>query len=319
MMAEVTPPWQGGVHPWVAEQTRRVRFGIATHPRADWSTLRSFVQEVEALGFDSVWFPDHPVWSPDCFVTLAAIAGVTERLCVGTSVACVYYRDALLIARAAADVARVSDGRLVLGLGIGDRETEFVTMGIAHPPVSQRQQALAETVQAIRGLWKDGPFSMPHAEANVRPGPVQRPYVPLLIAGGGERVTLHQVAHYADMCNFGAHPITGGAKTEDDVRRKLGILRRYCEALGRPYESVLRSHVTLPLVLARTNAELAAKLERTGEVRTPGLFAGTVARTSAYYRGLVAAGMRYFVVTVRIHDRETLRMLGELVLPKVEE
>ena len=101
------------MHPWVAEQAHQVRFGIATHPRADWSVLRGFVRDVETLGFDSIWFPDHPVWSPDCFVTLAAVAAATERLRVGSSVACVYYRNPLVIARAA-DVDRVSEGRFVL-------------------------------------------------------------------------------------------------------------------------------------------------------------------------------------------------------------
>lgn len=108
-MTESTTSWQRAEHPWVADQAHRVRFGIATHPRADWSVVRRFVRDVEALGFDSVWFPDHPAWSPDCFVTLAAVAVATERLRVGTSVACVYYRKPLVIARAAADVDRVSE------------------------------------------------------------------------------------------------------------------------------------------------------------------------------------------------------------------
>jgi hypothetical protein len=85
-----------------------VRFGIATQPRGEWSSLRDFVRAIEALAFDSVWIADHPVWIPDCFVSLAAVAGVTQRLRVGTSVACIYYRNPLLIARAAADVDRIS-------------------------------------------------------------------------------------------------------------------------------------------------------------------------------------------------------------------
>ena len=66
-----------------------MRLGIATHPRADWSVLRGFVRDVDALGFDSVCCPDHPVWSPDCFVTLAAVAAATEQVRFGTSHACV--------------------------------------------------------------------------------------------------------------------------------------------------------------------------------------------------------------------------------------
>jgi hypothetical protein len=113
------------------------------------------------------------------------------------------------------------------------------------------------------------------------------------------------VAQYADMCNFGAHSLTGGALTDEDIRRKLESLRRYCAELNRPYETVLRSHITMPLVLAETAASLEAKLERMGEPSQPGLFAGTPAQATTFYRRLVAAGMRYFIVVVRRHDSET--------------
>lgn len=76
---------------------------------------------MEELGFDSYWVGDHPVEFPfDCFTRLAAIGAVTERVRLGTLVACAYYRHPLMLARQAADVDRVSGGRLVLGLGIGD-------------------------------------------------------------------------------------------------------------------------------------------------------------------------------------------------------
>ena len=108
------------------------------------------------------------------------MAGVTQRLRVGTSVGCVYYRNPLLIARAAADVDRISDGRLVLGLGIGHREDEFATMGVPYPPVAERQRALSSAIDAIWGLWGDVPVSTQGgyfhvAGANVRPVPVQKP------------------------------------------------------------------------------------------------------------------------------------------------
>src|SRR4051812_10631635 len=112
------------------------------------------------------------------------------------------------------------------------------------------------------------------------------------------------------MCNFGASRVTGGATTDQDVRRKLEALRHHCKELERPYDTVLRSHITLPLVMAETDSALEAKLDRLAEQTRPGLFAGTAARTVDYYRGLVAAGMRYHIVCVRIDDPETLQMLG---------
>jgi hypothetical protein len=93
-------------------------------------------------------------------------------------------------------------------------------------------------------------------------------------------------------------------------------LRRHCADLSRPYESVLRSHITMPLVLAESAASLEAKLERMGEASQPGLFAGTPAQATAFYRKLVAAGMRYFIVAVRVYDYETLHLLGEQVVPE---
>jgi hypothetical protein len=68
--------------------------------------------------------------------------------------------------------------------------------------------------------------------------------------------------------------------------------------------------------MSESDSTLAAKLDRMGEQTQPGLFAGTAEGTLADYRGLVSAGMRYFIVTVRINDLETLRMLGEQVLPE---
>ena len=83
---------------------------------------------------------------------------------------------------------------------------------------------------------------------------------PLLIAGGGERGTLPRVARYADASNFGAHRNIGGAFTMDDVARKLDVLQARCGEQGRPYDSVLRTHTTMLLFLAETQAALQAKL-----------------------------------------------------------
>jgi alkanesulfonate monooxygenase SsuD/methylene tetrahydromethanopterin reductase-like flavin-dependent oxidoreductase (luciferase family) len=131
----------------------------------------------------------------------------------------------------AADVDRLSHGRLVLGLGMGDSAIEFERMGISFQPVRQRQRGLEETIRIVRGLWGREPFSFAGAqfeirEATVSPGPVQEPHVPVVIAGGGERVTLRQVAEFAGACNFGENANTGGVNTLDDVHRRFHALQR---------------------------------------------------------------------------------------------
>lgn len=314
-------------HPWVSLQVNLVRFGVATHPGDDWPALLSFVTEAEALGIDSFWVPDHPVSNPDCWTTLAALAVSTKTIRLGTSVVCVPYRNPVLVARAAADVDRLSGGRMVLGLGIGDDSSEFVQLGVAMTQTRERQALLAEAVTVISPLLRgdrisyEGRFLAANG-ARLKAASVQLPRVPLMIAGGGERTTLAQVARFADMSNFGGHPWTGGARTFSDIERKLHALRAHCEASRRPYETVLRSHMTIPLVLSETERAAQAKVERYFSQRTShrgGLVWGTPKHAITYYRRLESLGIRYFVVAVRSGDFETLRLLGGEVLPALRQ
>jgi alkanesulfonate monooxygenase SsuD/methylene tetrahydromethanopterin reductase-like flavin-dependent oxidoreductase (luciferase family) len=227
---------------------------------------RDLVQEAEALGFDSYWTMDHPTSGMDCWTLLSALAVTTSTIRLGMAVNCIFYRSPTLLARMAADVDRLSGGRLILGLGIGNHEKEFAKMGIPFLPVSERQEALADTIQIVKGLWGSTPFTYTGthfqvSEANVRPGPVQQPHVPVLLAGGGERVTLRHVAQCADVANFGADKRVGSAFTPADIVRKYAVLRQHCETLGRNYDSILRSYSSATVLVAETHAKLMTKLE----------------------------------------------------------
>src|SRR5689334_9153133 len=173
-------------HPWVTSGQQQVRFGIGGGPFAgDWSVLREFVQMVEDLGFDSYWRPDHPVFGPDGWMTLAAVATSTHRLRLGTTVSCVFYRHPLLLARIVADLDRISGGRAVLGLGAGNLEPEFRALGIAYLPLRQRQAALAEALQIVPPLLRGDTVSYAGLHFQVdgvrlQPVAVQQPSGPLL-------------------------------------------------------------------------------------------------------------------------------------------
>ncbi len=220
----------------------------------DFDELKAFVIGAEQRGFDAYWVNDHPTRSMDTFTTLAALAAETTRMRLISLVSCVYYHHPFLIARGAADVDRMSKGRLVLGLGVGDDVPEFSQLGLPFPPAAERHRVLADAVHTIQGLLagepqsNPGPFAL--TSATLKPGPVQQPRIPLLIGGGGERFTLRQVAQYADVSNFGPHEWVGKAFEPVDVRRKYDVLRRYCDEVGRPYEAILRSHWTPLLTLA---------------------------------------------------------------------
>jgi alkanesulfonate monooxygenase SsuD/methylene tetrahydromethanopterin reductase-like flavin-dependent oxidoreductase (luciferase family) len=315
-------PW--ATHPWVTAGRGTVRFGVFSGPWQGWEVCRDFVQAAEALGFDAFFMVDHPTRFPDCWTHLAALATTTTTIRLGTLVSCVYYRSPGLLARAAADVDRLSRGRLILGVGIGDWRHEFDELGIPMPAPRERQRGLEETIQIVRGVWGASPFSFGGThfrvnDARVHPPPVQDPRVPLLVAGGGERVTLRQVAQYADASNFGATERVGSAFTLDDVRRKLGALRRHCERLGRPYESVLRSYWSCAVVCAETPARVRAKLARipqgSRDFWAAGMAVGTPPELVTHYQRLLDTGIQYITAGIWEHDEETARLLAEQVRP----
>jgi alkanesulfonate monooxygenase SsuD/methylene tetrahydromethanopterin reductase-like flavin-dependent oxidoreductase (luciferase family) len=109
-----------------------------------------------------------------------AVAASTRRSRLGTTVSCVAYRNPMLLARMVADVDRISDGRVVLGLGAGNLEPEFLALGMAFPPLRQRQTALAEALQIIPPLLRGGTVTHHGAQLHVdsltlQPRPVQQP------------------------------------------------------------------------------------------------------------------------------------------------
>jgi alkanesulfonate monooxygenase SsuD/methylene tetrahydromethanopterin reductase-like flavin-dependent oxidoreductase (luciferase family) len=313
-------------HPWVAEGARRIGFGIV-HPLfgadLDWPELVRHVQYAEAPGFDSYWFSDHPLLNPDCWTRIAGLAALTRTIRLGTMVTCIYYRHPALLARIVADVDRMSDGRVVLGLGVGDFVPEFEQLGIEFPPTPVRQQALEEAIQILRGVWEDVPFTLEGSTfrvrgAHVQPAPAQEPRVPILIAGAGERVTLRQVAAFADASNFGPNPHTGNVLSAEAVRGKFAVLRDHCARLNRPYASVLRTHWSPPLVLAEGRRAPREKVDTItpDEHRFYGehMFIGMPEEAIAHYQRLVDAGLQYFITHTRA-DPDTARLLMERVLP----
>jgi alkanesulfonate monooxygenase SsuD/methylene tetrahydromethanopterin reductase-like flavin-dependent oxidoreductase (luciferase family) len=311
------------VHPWVAAGRDRVRFAIVGNWLPSWDDTVAFVQRAEQLGFDAYWANDHPTRSMDCWTYLTALAGVTEQIRLISLVSCIYYRSPIALARQAADVDRVSGGRLVLGLGIGDDLEEFTSLGLTLPPTAQRQAALEEYVAIVRGIWEQPPFSFEGKHFSVdqvaiRPPPVQVPGIPLLIGGGGERTTLRQVAEHADVSNFGAHEWSGSAFELEDVSRKYDVLAQHSAAAGRDMGSILRSHYTPLLTLAATSAGVERKKEAARipdpQLRTSPVFA-TPDQAVAHYQSLADVGVQYFLASVNGTDQETVDLLARDVLP----
>lgn len=319
---------------WVEENRSRIGFALQAVPRPDDPGASRRIIEAghlaEELGFDAFFLSDHPAYTPECWLHLAALAATTTRIRLGSAVNCALYRHPVMTARLAADLDNLSDGRVILGLGAGWNATEFAQLGIPFPATGARMAALEEAITIIKGVWGEEPFSFEGTHFRTRnervfPPPRQRADPPLIIAGGGERVTLRLVAEYAQACNFGASDTTGGARTTADIARKFATLRRHCADLGRSYDAILRTHFTSWIFLAETEAEAQAKLRRfhpepLTEVQRITRIAGDPVAVAATYQDLIDAGFEYFVVqTQDAADQETIRLLATEVMPRLRQ
>lgn len=324
-------------HPWVAAGDDTIRWGVQLVVGTD--ALGSLVDTgrlVEDLGYDGVFIFDHPAIHADPWVCLSALAAATKRVRLGSAVNCVGYRHPAYLARLAADLDNLSGGRLILGLGIGWLAPEFAAFDLPFKSAKERFAAFAEALEIIPGVWGPERFSFVGrhyrvTELQIQPPPLQDAGPPVMIGGSGEQVTLRFVAKYADACNV-SNTISVDGKVGDGggaalVRQRLDALRRHCDDLGRPVDEVLRTHFTIKLVIARTEAEVAAKLDRQaarsstspGTRRTlPSAFVtGTPDQVAMHYQAIADVGIQYFIAQVDSGDHETLELLAAEVMPRV--
>ncbi len=168
----------------------------------------------EDLGFDSVWIPDHAVgpravearYGPvyyDAIAVLGYLAGITSRVHLGTTVLVIPYRHPIVLAKELASIDQLSEGRLILGAGVGWAEVEFQALGLSF---AERGRYTDEALRVMQTLWtQDAPqYSGPYctfADIIFQPKPLQQP-VPIWI-GGQSRAALRRTAQFAT----GWHPI----------------------------------------------------------------------------------------------------------------
>ena len=221
----------------------KMKFGIQTSlNNVEWREIEDMWKFLDRdTKFYSAWTFDHFVppgpgqdANANCFEgwsALAALAAITDRIRLGCLVTGVTYREPAVLAKMAATVDHVSDGRLEFAIGASWHEAEHRMYGIPFPPVKERQDRLEEALQVIRLLFNaDGRVNFDGTYYHLRdavfvPKCVQRPHPPIMIGGGGEQRTLRAVARYGDVMNvFG---------TPDVVRKKIEVLERHCRDAGR--------------------------------------------------------------------------------------
>jgi len=206
-------------------------FKVGVHIRPQHTTieaLRAAWKGADALGVDSITIWDHfyPLTGDpagthfECWTLLAAMACDTQHAQIGAIVSAIGYRNPDLLADMARTVDHLSDGRLILGLGAGNAERDHVAYGFAWGAPGERLRTLREGLQRIKARLPE-----------LNPPPKGR--LPILIGGGGEKVTLRLVAEFADMSNTPGSP--------DVVRQKNQVLDSWCDRVGRPRTDVERT------------------------------------------------------------------------------
>jgi F420-dependent oxidoreductase-like protein len=249
----------------------------AVKAKAQWAENHSFVWFSvmdHMIQIPRVGAPDEPVI--EGWIALSALAAITSRIRLATLCTAVGYRNPAHLAKIAASVDLISRGRLTLGIGAGFFEDEYRQYGWDFPLLpATRIRQMEEAVRLILKMWTE-PRATFHGryfhveDAILEPKPVQKPHPPVMIAGGGEQMTLRAVARLADACN-----IVDGDVAQ--VRHKLAVLRGHCDAAGRDYETIEKTRI-LPWVLARDTATLAVKRERLAARGPLRGFIGTVPR-----------------------------------------
>jgi F420-dependent oxidoreductase-like protein len=273
-----------------------MRFSFWPAPTQSFNVMQQLANHVEQTGWDGFWLADHFMpngddtnqpW-PEAWTTLAALAATVPRIRLGTLVTGNTYRHPAVLAKMAATVDHISGGRVVLGLGSGWQENEHEKYGIQFDTVAERLKRMEEACQVIKSLFNEesANFSGDYytlTEAPLVPKPHQ-PNLPLLIGGGGEKVTLRITAQYADEWN-----VWGNVET---LTQKMAILDQHCEKLGRDPAEIQRSAVALLFVTDDT--AFAKKMRESKDA--PAKIAGTVSELRDVIAGYAEAGVDEFIV-----------------------
>ncbi|UCE13995.1 MAG: LLM class F420-dependent oxidoreductase [Candidatus Heimdallarchaeota archaeon] len=313
-----------------------IRFGIQIEPQLgfDYSTVEKIALNAEKIGYDSIWSSDHFFLDNkseekncmEAWTLLAALASKTTSLRLGTLVTGNSYRYPAILAKIAATVDMISNGRLEFGIGAGWKEIEYKAYGIPFPCVKDRMDQLEESIQIIKKLWTEPKvtFNGEHyqiKDAFSAPKPIQQ-LPPIFIGGTGKKRILRMVAKYADYCNFGWFYVP------DKIPDLLTTLKDHCDKVSRDYESVGKSFFA-SVIVAETEDELENILSDRAKARNMGVeeyrkmlgngvFFGTPEFIQERFENLINLGFDYFQIMYPYPmDYEQSTKFAELVIPKI--
>ena len=310
-----------------------MRFSVWLSTGWTWNQIAHSARAVERAGWDGIWLPDHfmlpaggygkeqPETDPElepvleAWTSLAALAALVPRVTLGVLVSGVSYRNPAVLAKMAATVDHISDGRLIVGLGAGWQENEHRRYGIDFPDARERSDRLEEAAAVISALT--GPAARSSFEgaryrledAPAEPKPIRSP-LPLLIGGRGEQRTLRTAARFASHWNAWGTP--------EALARKRDLLADYCRAIARDPAEISIS--TNAMFGVHTDRAAAAKAAADAGERGP--LIGTPSQIQERVSAYEAAGVDEMIIAAFNHSPQSfapaLDALARVVRPAGE-
>ncbi len=231
-----------------------------------WQTILDAANKIEALNYESIWVYDHfhtvpkPTQDPtfECWTLMSALSQTTEKVRLGQMCTCNSYRNPSYLTKVASNIDVMSNGRLEYAIGAGWYDHEYKAYGYEYPSDGERLKMLEESLIIYKLMTTEeepkfeGKYYSIDGAIN-QPKPIQKPYPPLWVCGGGEKVTLKLLAKYGDYGNW-----------DVDVEgfiHKSNVLKQHCENEGRDFYEIGRTLHTNVLI-ANSEDELKTKITK---------------------------------------------------------
>ena len=231
-----------------------------------WNTILEAASNIENLGYESIWVYDHfhtvpkPTQDPtyECWTLMSALSQTTSKVRLGQMCTCNSYRNPAYLTKVASNIDVMSNGRLEYAIGAGWYDHEYRAYGYEYPSAGIRLKMLEESLIIYKKMTTEetptfnGEFYQIDGAIN-QPKPIQKPYPPLWVCGGGEKVTLKLLAKYGDYGNWDVDV--------DGFVQKSNILQNHCENVGRDFSEIGKTLHTNVLIADNQN-DLDRKVEK---------------------------------------------------------
>jgi probable F420-dependent oxidoreductase len=280
----------------------------------------NFAKKCEAMGCQSMWTIDRIAYDNlEPLTVLAAAAGVTQKIRLGTSVLLGNLRHASHVAKIVSTLDFISNGRVTLGLGFGSRENDYKAVEI---PFEHRGSRAVEQVQLMKRLWTEDNVTFKGKFYNVEnlsvgPKPIQKPHPPIW-TGGSAEVALKRAGSWADGFICGSSAIPDFPSTWEKIAG-------YARAAGRDPNKISKAGLTFMAIhddqskavravedyVMRYYGRLRADVANTSLVGSP---AAIAERMGAF----LSRGLDTLIIGVADPDPRQLDLFGEKVLPKIK-